>query len=219
MEDLVIIGAGGFGREVQQWTEDVNADKPRFRIVGYLDGDATLHGTFIHDLPVLGDVDWLDQHRSVAAAIAIGSPKIKRRMAERAAGWGIHYPAIVHPTAVVGRFVSIADGVIVCPGVIVTTDIRLERWVHLNIQTTIGHDCVLGQYVTVAPGCFVSGKVNLLEGSELGTGVDVVPGVSVGPWSMVGAGAVVSADVPRNVTAVGIPAKVIKTRPDGWQLS
>ena len=89
---------------------------------------------------------------------------------------------------------------------------------HLNLDSTVGHDAVIEDYVTVSPGVHVSGNVTLKEGSFIGTGANLIEGKTVGAWSVVGAGSAVISDIAPNVTAVGIPAKAVKTRPDGWHL-
>ncbi len=219
MQDIVIVGAGGFGREVCQWIEDVNRARPTFRVLGFLDGDSARHGHVSHDLPILGDLEWLAGRPEIGAVIAVGSPAAKRKLAERARVHTEIFPRVVHPRAIVGRFVEMGEGVIICPGTIVTTDIRLGRFVTLNIDLTIGHDAEIGDYCTLAPGIHVSGYAQIGEGTDVGTGATLVPSARIGRWSIVGAGAVVSSPLPDNCTAVGVPAKPIKTRAEDWHLA
>lgn len=216
MEDVVIIGAGGLGREVEEWIDDINTVSPRFRTVGFVDDDPAKANQRFHDLPVLGNVDWLRDH-PLAAVVAVGNPAAKRKVVERLGER--HYPSIVHPDAVIGRYVEIGEGAIVCPGVIVTTDVRLGRFVALNFDLTVGHDATVGHYVTLAPGVHLSGYTTIGDGCDLGAGVVVTPAIEVGAWSIVGAGAVVTSTLPPNCTAVGIPARVIKSRAAGWHLT
>ena len=77
----------------------------------------------------------------------------------------------------------------------------------VNLACTIGHDAVLSEDVTLAPGVNISGNVFVGEGCDLGTGAKVIQGRTLGEWSVIGAGAVVSADLPANCTAVGVPAR------------
>jgi acetyltransferase-like isoleucine patch superfamily enzyme len=104
----------------------------------------------------------------------------------------------------------------VCAGCQITTDIDVGAHAHVNIGCTIGHDSTLCDFVTLNPGVNVSGNVKLAEGVEVGTGSLMIPHADVGAWSVVGAGSVVTRALPANVTAVGAPAKAIKSRPDGW---
>lgn len=102
-------------------------------------------------------------------------------------------------------------------GVVVQAQATLGRHVIANTGCSIDHDCAVGDYVHLAPGSRLAGGVHLGEGSFLGTKASAIPGINVGEWSIVGAGAVVSRSLSANVTAVGVPAKVIKERPTGWQ--
>ena len=217
MNDLVIYGAGGAGREIAQLVEDINGREPQWTVLGYLSDDAGLHGQVVGDLPVLGGADWLRSRAApIAVAIGVGNPAMKRRLVGRGRASSVTFPMLVHPTVTMGRRVTIGEGSIVCAASVITVDIRIGAFVLVNHNCTITHDAVLGDYTTLAPGVNVSGNVTVGDGSDLGTGAKVIQGVSIGEWSIVGAGAVVSRDLPANVTAVGVPAKVIKERPSGW---
>ncbi|HSK00547.1 MAG TPA: acetyltransferase [Kofleriaceae bacterium] len=218
VQDVVIVGAGGFGREVHEWLDDCNEHRPALRLLGFLDDDPARHGTTCHGSPILGGLDWLAGHaRTVAPILGVGSPPAKRRIVARLRALGVtEFPSLVHPTAVIGRTVQIGEGAVICPGVIVTTDVRIGSFVTLNLDLTIGHDSVVGDYVTIAPGVHVSGHAELGEGCDLGTGAALIPSAKVGSWSVIGAGAVVTGTIPSDCTAVGVPARPIKTRPPGW---
>lgn len=217
MQDIVIVGVGGLGREIAEWVEDINEVKPSFRVLGFLDDDVSKHGSIRHELPVLGGLDWLgERSRTVATIVGVGNPAPKRRVVERLRAHSAGFPSIVHPDAVVGRYVELGEGCVVCPGVIITTDICIGRFVTFNFDLTVGHDCTIDDYVTLAPGVHLSGYTKVREGADLGAGVVTIPSVEIGAWSVVGAGAAVTQDLPANCTAVGVPARVIKTREPGW---
>jgi sugar O-acyltransferase (sialic acid O-acetyltransferase NeuD family) len=126
---------------------------------------------------------------------------------------------LIHPRAWVGQHVDIGEGSILCAGALITTDIRINRQVHVNIGATIGHDSILEDFVTLNPSVNISGNVKLEEGVEVGTNSVVIPGCVVGNWSIIGAGSVVTKNLPPNITAVGAPAKAIKGRAPGWHES
>lgn len=214
MQDVVIIGVGGLGRECSQWIEDVNAEHQTFRAIGFLDDDRAKHHAVFHDLEVLGDVDWLADHPGIAAVVGIGNTVAKRRIVDRVRLHAASFPVLRHPMAVIGRYVDIGEGTVICPGVVLTADIRIGRFVTLNFGLTVGHDSVVSDYATLAPGVHLSGYSKIGEGADLGAGVVTIPGVEVGDWAVVGAGAAVTRSLAGHTTAVGVPARVIKTRSD-----
>ncbi len=93
-----------------------------------------------------------------------------------------------------------------------TTNIRMGRHVLLNLNCTVGHDTVLGDYVTVSPGVNISGRVRLDDGVDCGTGASILPGVAVGHDTRIGAGSVVTKDWPPELTLVGVPARPMAPR-------
>jgi sugar O-acyltransferase (sialic acid O-acetyltransferase NeuD family) len=219
MHDVVIVGVGGLGREVAQWIEDINAVTPTFHVVGFLDDDRAKHEQTSHDLPVLGGIDWVRARPgTTAAVVAIGNPAVRRRVVERLRASVLGFPVIRHPDATVGRTVEVGIGTIICPGVIATVDLQIGRFVALNYDLTIGHDALVDDFVTLAPGVHVSGYARIGEGTDVGAGATILPAIEVGAWSIVGSGAVVTTSLPANCTAVGVPARVIKTRAPAWHL-
>lgn len=150
-------------------------------------------------------------------AIGIGDGESRKRIFEKYDN--LYYPALVHTSASFGRrqkeIVESTQGSIVCAGVRLTNSIAVGNFCVFNINTTIGHDCVIEDFVTISPGANVSGNVCLSKGSYIGTGASILQGRSIdnkmviGEKSVVGAGAVVSKSVDCDVVVVGIPAKPI----------
>jgi sugar O-acyltransferase (sialic acid O-acetyltransferase NeuD family) len=218
MNDLVLFGTGGFGREALQIVRDLNAISPDWNFHGFLDDDPDKVGHRVHEFEVLGGPSWLEERPGVQVAIAVGGPAAKRRIAERLDGIGVRWATLVHPLAWLGANVAVGEGSIVCAGVRATTDIVIGRHVILNLNVTVGHDSVLGDFATVNPTSSISGNVRVRDGVEVGTGVQIIPGVEVGAWSILGAGTVVTKDTPANATVVGVPGQVAKFRDEGWHL-
>jgi sugar O-acyltransferase (sialic acid O-acetyltransferase NeuD family) len=208
VQDLVIVGAGGHGRETLDIVEARNAVEPTFAFVGFVadHADAMLLGRRRADL--LGPVDVLRDHRA-AYVIGIGTSEARRDLDHRITGWGREAAVLVHPYASRGSDLRIGPGVLLAAGARVTTNVTLGRHTHLNVNAVVSHDSEVGDYVTLSPGVLVNGNVVLGEGAFLGTGAVVLPGRTVGAWARIGAGAVVADDVPPGSTAVGVPARVI----------
>lgn len=218
MKQLVIYGAGGFAREVLALVHDINQESQRWDVLGFLSDDAATWGQTVNELPILGGQRWIEERRaSVAVALAIGSPPVKRRTVQRASGANLSWATLVHPSVVASSYVVYGAGVVVTAGTILTSNIELADFSMLNLACTVGHDCTIGRYATTSPGVNVSGNVRIGEGCDIGTGAAIIQSVEIGQWSIVGAGAVVTRSLPANCTAVGTPARVVKERRHGWQ--
>jgi sugar O-acyltransferase (sialic acid O-acetyltransferase NeuD family) len=212
LTNLVIVGAGGHGREVLDVVEALNRGESRFRLLGFLDDEGG-------DRPLLESrgARVLGPHTELAGldasyVVGIGSGEARRRVDAFATAAGREAAVLVHPAASVGAAVRLGPGTVLWPGARITTDVELGRHVHLNLNATVSHDCRLGDYVTLSPGAQVSGAVTLGEGVLLGAGAVVIQGATVGPRTVVGAGAVVLSDLPPDVVAVGVPARVLERR-------
>lgn len=219
MGNVVIYGAGGFAREVHEIIEScVGWGDNNF--LGFIDDNRENHGKEVHGAPILGGIQWLKEHQDVGIIVAIGSPYIKKKVINNIYKEISNpiFPSIIAESAKIGKRVKIGKGNIICDGCIVTTDIEIGDHVILNINTTVGHDAIIEDYVTTAPNVNISGNVLIKEGTDLGTNSVIIQGKTIGEWSIVGAGAVIVTDIPSNVTAVGMPAKVIKERESGWHL-
>ena len=217
IKKYVILGAGGFAREVLDIFEASREAGQNCEVLGYLvDAQYGLPGPIINGKPILGDFGWLTERaREVQVLCGVGDPIARKRLVERARDCGARFGNIIHPSAILTKHITFGEGIVIAAGCILTNQIRIGDQVHINLDCTIGHDCVLEDYTTLAPGVHVSGGVTLGEGCQIGTGASIVEKKRIGAWSLIGAGGVVITDIPRDSTAVGVPAKVIKTRGGG----
>lgn len=210
---FVIIGAGGFGREVLDVFDDVAAHgglpDPGIEFLGFID-DGT------PDLDVLAALGarHLGGQEALATlpagtyyAVGIGDGAARRRMCHRAEAAGLRPLTLIHSTATHGRCASIGEGAIVCAGVRITTNVTVGKQVHINLNCSIGHDAVLGDFTSINPLSAISGWVHLGEEVLIGAHSQVNQNLSVGDGATVGAGAVAVKDVAAGTTVVGIPAK------------
>lgn len=209
---IVVIGAGGHGREIAQLINDIAEDGGGFEIIGFVDDDISLTGKVIAGLPVLGELSWLTEQPEIAVAVGVGKPAVKQALLQRLSVQRTKVPELIHPSALLGRRISVGAGVQICAGCILTTDISLGSMVTLNRGCHISHDCVIGAFASLHPAVALAGNVSVGEGAELGIGSCSIQGRTIGAWSVVGAGAVITRDVREAVTVVGVPAREVSPR-------
>lgn len=209
MKDIVIIGAGGFGREVAWLIEDINKENKEWNLLGFVDDNEEIQGKEINGYKVVGNIEWL-KNQELYVVNAIGDPIIKKKVMERLQGSKNKYPVLIHPSVIYSDKVTFGEGSIICAGNIITVNIEIGKHVIINLDCTIGHDAKIGDYSTILPSVNVSGDVDIEECVSVGTGSAIIQGIKIGNNTIVGAGAVVVKDLPANCTAVGSPAKPIK---------
>lgn len=212
MKDLIIFGASGFGREVSWAVERMNAVTPTWNLLGFMDDDASIQGREINGYKVLGKMEDVKEYSNAyficAVAASRGREKIINGM--KSINPAIKFGTVVDPSADISSLVTIGEGSIICAHTIITVNVSIGNHVIINLDCTIGHDAILNDFVTLYPSVNVSGNTNIGHAVELGTGMQIIQGKTVGNYSIVGAGAVVVKDIPEKCTAVGSPAKPIK---------
>lgn len=214
MKSVAIVGAGGFGREVLEIFKDQNRISGAWDILGFIDENQDLHGKIVNGHPVLGGLGWLRNHnkKDLGCVCAIGTCETRKRVVERLCRIGVSFYNAVHPSVIMSEFVELGEDVIICAGSILTVNITIGDHVHVDTNCTIAHDAVLDSYCRLGPGVRINGENHLGEGVYVGTGATLVQQISVGNWSTVGAGAVVTHSIAANVVAVGVPARVVRDR-------
>lgn len=214
MKKIVIIGAGGFGREVVQLIKDINKNNKQWEIIGYLDDYPESHGTTRNGASVLGPIDLIGSpiFQDYYYICSLGNPKTRKQVIERMIeiNPSIQFATLIHPSAIIGDENHIGEGTIICARNVLTTNIFIGNHVIINLSCTIGHDTTLLDYATILPGVNISGNVSICEGVSMGTNSSVIPGVEIGQFVTIGAGAAVTKSIPDYCTAVGIPARPIK---------
>lgn len=216
MKKLVIVGGGGFAREILWLIEEINRashhhDSP-YQVLGFITNDGASQ---VNGIPVLGDDQWAfaNLDKNTRFVLAVGASELRARLAATWVSQGYHPLRLVHPSVIMSDEVQLGPGAVVCAGAVITVNVRMGAFCLVNLNATIGHDCVLGDFVTLHPGAHLSGGVEVGEGASLGTGAVVLPGVKVGARSQVGAGAVVTEDLAGDATYVGIPARETASQP------
>ena len=195
MMELAIIGAGGFGREVKRWAVDCEVSG-LFPYTFYVD-----------DQYAKGDVrplSQLDGARSVAV-IAVGKPSDRQRIANSVRS-DVQYTKLIHKTAICDKD-SLGVGAILCPYSVITVNCKIGRHFHANLHSDVGHDCVIGHFVTLAPSARVSGNCTIGDRVYIGSNAVIREGVTICDDVTIGAGAVVLNDITESGVYVGMPAK------------
>jgi sugar O-acyltransferase (sialic acid O-acetyltransferase NeuD family) len=207
--ELVVYGAGGLAREIA-WLAESCPDVGM--VVALIDDDPTQHGTLVNDIPVYGLAQARSRFPRARMVIGIGSSQARESVAKRAAAAGFSFATLIHPRVERSRRIEIGEGVVICAGNILTTNVVLGRHVQINLACTVGHDVVLGDFVTLAPGVNLSGRVRIGARAYIGTNASIINGEAdaplvIGEDAVVGASACVTRSVAAGTTVVGVPAK------------
>ncbi len=212
MKDIVIIGAGGLGREVAQLIKDINQDKKTWNLLGFIDETVEKHGRVINDTAVLGSFDWLEKEnrKNLWAVCALGNPRDKYKLLKRALPVSINYATLIHPDARINKYSEVGFDCIICCNTFISVNTKIGNHICINPGCGIGHDTVIEDYSSLYWNVTLSGNVYIHEGCEIGSKATVIQKKTVGKWSILGAGAVVVKDIPDFCTAVGVPAEPIK---------
>ncbi len=217
---IVIVGAGGMGREVFGIISAIEEEFP---------GTWDFRGFVADDIPPndlmdrigarhLGGIEEFAQSvekvNDLSFIVGIGDGKTRKLIETRLIQAGLELVSLIHPSAILGVDVNVGLGTIICANSVLTTNIRLGNSVHINIASIICHDVSIGNHVTLSPGVNINGNVKISDEVTVFSSSIVLPGVSIGKRSVIGAGSVVTKDVPGDITVVGIPARRFLAKQD-----
>ncbi|MHB9149553.1 MAG: acetyltransferase [Thermoleophilia bacterium] len=205
---LLIVGAGGHGREVYGLL--LHSGRGHL-VAGFVDDASALQGGEVDSKPVLGTDAWLTERASeYRVVVAVGDNSTRKKIATMLSAAGVAFATVIARDAVVSPFATVGEGAMIFNGVVINTGAVVGAHAILNLHATMSHDTRVGDFAHLASGARLAGGATVGEGCELGAGVVVNPGIGVGAWTVVGAGAAVVSNIPGNVVAVGVPAKVTR---------
>lgn len=213
IKDLIILGAGGTGREVAEAIEDINSLGRKWNLLGFLDDDPQKHGREYNGYPVLGSISTAADYHGCQLVLVLANHrdlKLTKRVLDRLSVDRNRFATIVHPTVRLSKYAELGPGTIVLQNSVITTNTRIGRHVLLLFGSHIGHDCTVDDYVVLAPNAVLAGEVYVHEGCYIGAHATILQKTTVGPWSCVGMGAAVFSDVRPNSTVVGNPARLLR---------
>ena len=211
LKQIAVFGASGFGREVMPLARLQVPASDEMHELAFVDDHPP--APQLNGCPVLNYEDWLARPAaSRQISIAIANSAVRRHVAERCISDRVQFMEIRATNVVQLDDVRIGEGAILCPFVTLTSNVRIGRHFHANIYSYVAHDCVIGDFVTFAPGVMCNGNVVVEDDAYIGTGAVLKQGkpgqpLVIGRGAVVGMGAVVTKSVPPGATVVGNPAK------------
>lgn len=205
---IVIVGAGGFGREVLQWARDAWPDDSH-RIRGFLSADPRMLDGRGCDLGILSSPDDYCPSLGEKLLLGIGVPYARRKVAEQLVARGAEFLTLVHPVAIVAASAVIGEGSILCPYAVASDSCRVGRFVAMNYHTSLGHDAVAGDYAVLSPYATLGGQAHIEDDVFLGLHASVGPGIRIGPRSKVSANSCVLSATASDSLVYGVPGRVV----------
>lgn len=209
MNKLVIIGAGGFGREILDTLNYINKKEKAYQIIGFVDNDNSIpQGETFNGIEFLGNDDVLDTYAHVSIVIAIADPHVRKKYYDRYKH-KFDFPIIIHPTAIVSEYAKIGAGSIVQAFCIIAANSTIGICVAINARSGVGHDAEVGDFTSIQSFCDITGNNKIGALCFLGTGVKIIPKLFIANESYLCAGAVVFKDILTKSKVLGNPGKVI----------
>ena len=209
MKKIIIVGAGGFGRELLQWIKDINSRQQRWEILGFIDDNLQALNDIECDFPIIGSIQNWTPKQDELFACAIANPKIKEKIVNLLSDKGAIFQSIIHPSAIIGELNRIGQGFVAYPGACVTANVCIGDFVTL-LNSSIGHDAVIGDFSTISSFCDITGGVKIGKGAFLGSHATIIPQKKIGDHAYIGAGSVVISNIKENMKVMGNPAKKIE---------
>ena len=207
---IVIISAAGFAEEVLFTIQECNKKSSKYEILGFIDDNTSLHGKKIKTFPVLGGLEWIEKNSSeIRYVLAIGDGFIRKKIIEKL-NKKVKFETIIHPTVLCHESSSIGVGSIIQPHCIIQPNVKIGKYVMVNFQSCISHDCIIEDFVSIQPNVHISGANIIEEETYVGVSSTTKEDLSIGKKSIIGAASVVLDNVKSTSIYFGNPAKFYK---------
>ncbi len=213
MQRIVVVGSSDHAEVVL----DILSCQASYSVVGLIDS-FQIRGSSRLGLQILGQeqdlASLIESGVCVGGIVAIGDNYTRSVVSQRIAGIAPSFQFInaIHPAATLARGVRLGAGVMVAAGVVINPGVEIGNGCLINTRASIDHHVRFGDYASIGPGVTLGGRVSLGELSYVGIGASVRHGISIGDRSVVGGGSMVTSDIPEQVVAYGVPAKVVRDR-------
>lgn len=218
MNPIIIYGAGGHGKVVIDAITTFESSLMDSQILGVIDDNEALHGSKYFGYTVLGgfaELQKYDENRTFKEyklIVAIARNDIRKHICSKVSQLDCELITVIHPSAQIARDVTIGPGSMIMATAVLNPGVVLGTGVVINTGAIVEHDCIVHDFVHVAPGAVFGGAVEVCEDSLVGIGACVLPFIRIGKGSTVAAGSVVTRNVPDGVTVVGVPAELVRGR-------
>ena len=209
MENLVIVGNGGFAKEVEWFIERINSIKPTWNFLGFIDKEKSTE-------KVIGDDEFLcDYNERINVVIAIANPIVRRKLVDKYKNNNqVIFPNIIDPDVIISNKVTIGEGNIICPGTIITVGIEIGDYNIITANCTVGHDAKICDYVTLFTNVSIAGNTVIGNNAYIGTGAQVLQGIKIGDDCVISAGTVVRKSLRDKSLTFTKRAKVVQIPED-----
>ena len=210
MKKIVIIGSGGFAKEVAFLIDEVNKEKKKWNLLGYIDSEiGKQNGKYL----IFQNDEWLQQtDEKISVVFGIGSPLLIKKLASLfSKNENLSFPNIMHPNVIADwKRIKIGKGNVICASNTFTTDIEIGSFNIFNLDCTLGHDSFIGNYNVINPSVNISGGVNIGSNNLIGTSATILQYLRIDKDITIGANSLVNKSVDEKGLYVGTPAKRIK---------
>ena len=209
MKHLIIVGAGGFGRELLQWCKDIQKVTKEWDIEGFIDDNIAALDDCECDYKVIGTIDDWKPTKGQVFALAIAEPRTKEKVVMKLEARGAQFVSIIHPDARVGDFNSLGKGLVLYPNARITVNVTIGNFVTILDNTSVGHDANIGDYTTISASCGINGHVQVGKYSYFGCNASTIPNIRIGEECHIGVGSIVVNNIKSGMHVLGNPAKRI----------
>ncbi len=210
MKNLIIIAAGGCGREVLQWAKDVNKKREKWCIKGFIDDNPNALDGLKCDFSIISGIDsYVIQHDDEFLC-CVGNSDTRKMIVEKLKNKGAVFTSLIHPSAVISDTCTIGEGVIIYPFSTISDNTEIGEHSIINMYSSVAHDSVLGKYCTISAHCDITGMCKVGDGVFMGTTSNMVPSSRIGNNVYICAGSTVMGRVRSGNKVLGNPAKIVK---------